>query len=203
MLEPRFLRDNPSFTANVDISFKAMLSSPDAPYFYGSVYPYFDPVKYIGKRLPSRGLGKRIARLGRRISNRIPEAAKYFASLVLGILAFYLDLVKDIIIASGVSFLYDDSEETGNPFKNLIVIVLWTTVFLSHLAIGLKVIQVGPSRIFSAQSLSPSTKFGLSLFLVLTCPVAPALLLFLSARHARTLRRTEKKFAKIAKVTRQ
>ena len=128
------MQKNQPLKTNVDISFKELLSPYDAPYFYGSVYPYFEPIKQIKKILPSRGFTKRVVRTFKRMSERIPELAKYLMTVALSIIAFYLDFFKDIIIATEVSFLYNESESLS--FKNLIVIVLWVTVFLSHITIG-------------------------------------------------------------------
>ena len=107
-------------------------------------------------------------------------------------MGFYIDFIKDIIIAANVTFLFEASWN----FKNLVIIFLWVTVFLSQTLIGLKILSRGPARIFgySRSHLgSLCQRMSTYLFLVVTCPLAPALLLFLNARLVRQIRPSEKK----------
>ena len=188
------------FTENVDISIKYLLSSRDSTLFYGAVFPYFDPLRFLRKIFPSGGLTLRFLYLVHFVTTRTPELVKYLLIVTISIVSFYIDFVKDIIIASEVSFLYQDSFW---DFKSFIVVVLWVTVFLSQCIVGLKIIVLGPARIFAVNpsSVSRTKKMILTLFLCIICPVAPALLLFLNARLGREVRVQEKIFSQTCKST--
>ena len=75
-------------------------------------------------------------------------------------------------------------------------------ILLNHYDLqGMKVLITGPSRIFSTDTsaLSKWKQFAIKMFLILVCPIAPTLLLFLNARLGRAVRVTDKKFKKATK----
>jgi len=109
-------------------------------------------------------------------------------------LGFYIDFIKDIFIAANVTFLFDASLS----FKSVVVILLWVTVFLSQTLIGLLLLCRGPARVFGYPRRGPGSvcrKLLSYLFLVASCPLAPALLIFLDARLARQIRPSDKALA--------
>ena len=114
-----------------------------------------------------------------------------------GLLGFYIDFIKDIFIAANVTFLFTAAWD----FKSLVVTLLWVTVFLSQTLIGIKLVSRGPARIFgytqSSRLGGPGQRLLIWLFLVLSCPLAPALLLFLSSRLGWQMRPGQQKFAKL------
>ena len=198
VLEKEYIQVNDASVQNVDISVKKLLSARDASQFYGSLFPYFDPVRFIKRLVPSGGLTHQAVALYRSLVERVPELIKYLVLVSSSILGFYMDFIKDIIIASGVSFLYSETEPFS--FTSLLVTVLWITVFLSQIIIGIKLVLIGPSRLFGSRqsSLPPLTRIILTLFLLVVSPVAPALLLFLNSRLSRKLRLKEKEFLRAA-----
>ena len=62
------------------------------------------------------------------VMKRIPENVIYLASVSLAILAWYLDFIKDIIIAADLSHNFEFMSE----IKREIVVALWITVFLRN-----------------------------------------------------------------------
>ena len=107
--------------------------------------------------------------------------------------------IKDIIIASQLSYLYE--ERAGATFKNAVVITLWATVFLSQCLMGLNILRLGPFRTLGVKMshLPVHKRFAVSLFLCIACPVSPALLLFINARLAREVRVKDKRFEQLSK----
>ena len=60
------------------------------------------------------------------VISRVPENVVYLASMSLAILFWYLDFIKDIIIATDLSQNYEYMSE----IKRQIVIAFWISVFL-------------------------------------------------------------------------
>ena len=129
---------------DIDISIKDALTTRNSSSFYGETFPYFDPV---GMLLETKYL-KTMHYYYKIINNAIPERLKYIVLTALSILAWYIDFIKDIIIAEDLSYLYTSVSD----FKSQVVILMWVTVFLSQTLIGIKV--------FMSVCKDPSTLFG-------------------------------------------
>ena len=193
-LERNHITQFQEFSDNIDISIKHLLTDRDSSRFYGTLYPYFDPVRIVKQF--SSGTFTRIVS---KCSKLVPEGLKYLIWVVISILGFYIDFIKDIIIAAQLSFLYE--ENGGLTFKNVIVITLWVTVFLSQCIMGLNIVRIGPYKILGVHmsDLELHKRVVVFMFLLVACPVSPALLLFMNARFAREIRLRDKKFEQISK----
>ena len=177
---------------DVDISIMQQLTTRHARDFYGQIFPYFDP---IGSLKRSLGVGKIIDKMNAFIS-RIPHGPdiKYALIVTLSVLGWYIDFIKDILIAIDLSFLYKSLWD----FKSQIVLILWVTVFLSQTITGIYIsyrFWAKPSQIFGngLNGFSFRYKMLARLAFILLAPVSPAILIYVNKKAERELKKNEKK----------
>ena len=118
---------------DLDISIKQALTTRHSGVFYGKVFPYFDP---IGMLLRSK-YGRMIVTFFLTLSAKIPAKILYYLTVAIAILGWYIDFIKDILIAQDILFLFTCF---ACDFKSVIVVLQWVTVFLSQTFIGLRVL---------------------------------------------------------------
>jgi len=90
VLEPGYLSrsndDCSSPTREVDISIKMLLEADDlTPDFYGTVFPYFQPLPWVVERLPV-GIKTKAMRIYVSINGRVPEILTYVVIVIIGAL---------------------------------------------------------------------------------------------------------------------
>ena len=175
---------------DLDISIMEQLTTRHARLFYGQIYPYFDP---IGSLKRSLGVENIISKINAFIS-RIPYGPdiKYALIVTLSVLGWYIDFIKDILIAIDLSFLYKSIWD----FKSQIVLILWITVFLSQTITGIYIsvrFWAKPSHIFGNGLSGFSLRYRLltRLGFILLAPVSPAILIYVNKRRERELRKNE------------
>ena len=183
-------------STDLDISIKNALTTEQASHFYGHVFPYFDPIgsliKYTRKNWKGfyQFLGKTQFLL-----KKIPhfKEIKYCLIVIISIIGWYLDFIKDILIATDLSFLYSSFWD----FKSQIVVILWTTVFLSQTIIGAYILVKfwrKPSQIFGIgiNGFSQRATILARVIFILLAPVSPAILIYVNESAERKLRQNEK-----------
>ena len=109
VLEPGYLADschNNNNSCNVDISIKQLLTCDDTTTdFYGTLNPYFDPVRWLIDRLPV-GLKTIVFETYRRINSWLPERFKYLFYVVTGMLTAASSHPKDLNTGSPLPLLH-------------------------------------------------------------------------------------------------
>ena len=190
VLEREYLDGCISFNKDVDISIKESLTTRHCGDFYGQVFPYFEPLRTLKTIIPSSGTLKALKLKTSSCSDAIPELLKYTFIVSLSIFGWYMDFIKDIFIATDLSFLFT----TFWDFKSQIVMILWITVFLSQTIIGIRVLLMGPSRIFGKRlkKLTTAQKVLTNIIFLFIAPLAPAILLYLNKRLERKIQLREK-----------
>ena len=133
---------------DLDISIKQALTTRNSGVFYGKVFPYFDP---IGMLLRSK-YGRLVVGFCLKLSAKIPVRIMYYLTLTIAILGWYIDFIKDILIAQDILFLFTC---LTCDFKSVIVVLQWVTVFLSQTVIGLRVLMSvirNPHNVFGSKA---------------------------------------------------
>ena len=135
-----------------------------------------------------------LLRIGK-LDEKIPEQIKYLLVLAMATFDWYKNYVLNILVALDVRFLYDTEGDNGMDFKSQMVVVLFVTTFLSQTIIGLRVLLYGPYRLFGKGFKDAGTAKKVSLWFVffLLCPIAPAIVIYLSTRCERNIRKKEKR----------
>ena len=134
---------------DLDISIKDALTTRHAAAFYDTVYPYFDPIGMVKTKLMTQPCVLKILGCFMLVASKIPAWLKYFASLTLCLVSYYVDFIKDILIAYDLSFLLTCFLCN---FHSVVVVTQWVTVFLSHFIIG--------TRVLVSVIRNPHTVFG-------------------------------------------
>ena len=171
-------------------SIKESLTTRYSGEFYGQVFPYFQPLRTLKKIIPSKGTLRVLRIKIRSCSEAIPEVIKYTIIVSFSILGWYMDFIKDIFIASDLSFLFTNFRD----FKSQVVLVLWITVFLSQTFIGIRIVLLGPSKIFGKRlkKLNRAQRYLTNIIFLIIAPLAPAILLYQNKRLERKIRLREK-----------
>ena len=195
VLEREFLqsqgRQQPT---DLDVSIMKELTSRQSNMFYGQVFPYFDPIGALKKSLGTEKKMRRLDEFVKKIP-RGPEI-RYAVLVSLAVLGWYVDFIKDILIATDLTDLYQSFWD----FKSQLVLVLWITPFLAQTIIGCYLtirFWHKPSHIFGVgvEGFSSGQKIlARALFLCLA-PVAPAVLIYINKSRERKLRQNEKTMA--------
>ena len=197
ILEKDYLQSR-GFThpTDLDVSIKKELTTRQASLFYGHVFPYFDPlgslVRYAGNNW--KGLFKVIRSIQVFITKtQLRRNLKYALLVTLSVVGWYMDFIKDILIATDLSFLYKSFWD----FKSQIVLILWVTVFLSQTITGIYILVIfwtKPSQIFGigVNGFSPRQKILARVVFCLLAPVSPAVLIYVNKSRERKLRQNEK-----------
>ena len=118
---------------HLDLSIKQALTTRHSKAFYGQVFPFFDP---IGMLFKSK-YGRVVYTFFMKLVAKIPSLMMYLLSVTLAILGWYVDFIKDILIAHDILFLFTC---LSCDFKSVIVVLQWVTVFFSQTVIGLRVL---------------------------------------------------------------
>lgn len=126
VLERQYLLAQDGGPACADMSMKELLSPTDHCLVFGAIYPYFDPIRMLSERLEEIVVLRHAKRRVVKFITSMPSWTVYLCVVTVGIIGFYIDLIKDILIAIDVSFLYTDIRD----FKSILVILLWLTTFL-------------------------------------------------------------------------
>ena len=134
---------------DLDISIKDALTTRHAAAFYDTVYPYFDPIGMVKTKLMTQQCVLKILGCFMLVASKIPAWLKYFASLTLSLVGWYVDFIKDILIAYDLSFVLTCFLCN---FHSVVVVTQWVTVFLSHFIIG--------TRVLVSVIRNPHTVFG-------------------------------------------
>lgn len=86
VLEPGYLASKGTHTTtwDVDMSIKLLLTADETTSeFYGTLYPYFDPVAWVMNRLPGR-MKNLAGKLQLWISDDLPEMLKFLVIVIVG-----------------------------------------------------------------------------------------------------------------------
>ena len=89
---------------DLDISIKETLTTRHCT-IYGEVFPYFHLGRYLMKTTVVKKLMV-VYKVYIIVSGKIPEKIKYFFLVSTAIVGWYVDFIKDILIAMDISFLY-------------------------------------------------------------------------------------------------
>ena len=182
---------------DLDVSIMKELNTRQSNQFYGQVFPYFDPIGAVKKSL---GTEKKMRKLDEFVK-KIPRGPEIQNAVLvsLAILGWYVDFVKDILIATDLTDLYQSFWD----FKSQLVLLLWITPFLAQTIIGCYLtikFWKKPSHIFGAgvelRFSSRQKMLARALFLCLA-PVAPAVLIYINKRRERKLIENTKKLAQL------
>ena len=181
---------------DLDVAIKEQLATRHAGLFYDQIFPYFDP---IGSLKVYLGVENIINKINAFIS-RVPHGPdiKYALIVTLSVLGWYIDFIKDILIAIDLSFLYKSMWD----FKSQIVLILWITVFLSQTITGIYIsvrFWTKPSQIFGngLNGFSFPYRMLARLAFILLAPVSPAILIYVNKRRERELKRNENKLSEL------
>ena len=179
---------------DLDVSIMKELTTRQSNQFYGQVFPYFDPIGAVKKSLGTEKKMRKLDDFVKKIP-RGPEI-RYAVLVSMAVLGWYVDFIKDILIATDLTDLYQSFWD----FKSQLVLVLWITPFLAQTIIGCYLtirFWHKPSHIFGVgvASFSSGQKvLARALFLCLA-PVAPAVLIYINKSRERKLIQNQKKLA--------
>ena len=121
-----------SCSRQADCRLKRGLTIRHATAFYGAIYPYFQPLLSLVKLLKNVkifcGCSGRTIKWLKRQSEKVPETVKHCVWATVGIVGWYIDFIKDILIAQALLYAYTEFWD----FKSMLVVISWVTVFLSQ-----------------------------------------------------------------------
>ena len=138
------------------------------------MFPYFQPAELISN-----------INCFKTITNFITKKFGFLRHIlnVFSLITFHLDFVNDLLIAYHVSSIYSSSEST--LFVNFIIIVLWLTTFIGGIVFGLTLVFSKDRFIMLGEGAAELNKFKkclLFLFVLMICPVTPALIIYLESK---------------------
>ena len=128
------------------------------------------------------------------VIEKIYVVAKNFLTVFVAILGFYTDFIKDMLIASHVTFLYT----TFFDFKSQIVLVLWITIFLNQAITGFMIVLRGPLTIFSGRYKVENKwkKILIRIAFAIFAPISPVLIIYMDAKLGIEIEKLKKKLNK-------